>query len=221
VTILAIAGSTVWAATNGAEQNDSGWAVGIPSPLGYGAKSVDPHQQSILRGVLEDTQRPLLQKRSPSSSAQAGAEQAHAGMRFAVRPDGVDGWRAVGQSSTPLSGHGQVHVSPSLPALRAAKLMATDDANTDELDCSGDAVEPQRKLPTSPTGTPALADAYGKSSRTTPVEDAEEETCQGNPPAELQIEEDEVTEIVDDAVADDDDAAEEAKDDDAAPVAMV
>ena len=152
VTILAIAGSTVWAATNGAEQNDSGWAVGIPSPLGYGAKSVDPHQQSILRGVLEDTQRPLLQKRSPSSSAQAGAEQAHAGMRFAVRPDGVDGWRAVGQSSTPLSGHGQVHAAPSLPALHAATATTTDDTNTDELDCSGDAAEPQQKPTTSATG---------------------------------------------------------------------
>ena len=41
------------------------------------------------------------------------------------------------------------------------------------------------------------------------------------PPAELQIEEDEVTEIVDDAAADDDDAADEAKDEDAAPVEKV
>jgi hypothetical protein len=202
--IAVLAGSTFWAVTNGAEQNDSGWAVGIPS-LGYGPKPSDAHQQLILHGVLEDTQQPLLQKRSPSSTAHSRPEQVHAGMRFAVRPDGVDGWRPAGQSSQSSNSQAPINVpslhSPPTPPT-AAKTTPTND---NELDCSGEPARPQIKTNKSASG---LADAYGSSSAAQPPANAEEETCQGK--ATGQVEDDADAEaIVEDTTPVSDDNSEQ------------
>jgi hypothetical protein len=50
-----------FAATNGADQVDSGWIVGVPSPFAKEPKTYDSHQQFILRSVLDQSEHPLLQ----------------------------------------------------------------------------------------------------------------------------------------------------------------
>ncbi len=98
--VAALLGWTVFAVRNGAEEIDSGWAVAIPSPLASGSAPANLEQQLILRHVLEQSQQPLLRKPAPGHAAQSKPEHAHAdGVRFAVRPEGVDVWRPVGQSS--------------------------------------------------------------------------------------------------------------------------
>ena len=121
-----------------------------------------------------------LKKPSPTSSARSRRRaSAVLRMRFAVRPEGVDGWRPWGSRRTTLSVTGR--------STRAANL---------GLPCT-----PRRHRPTNKTRTssiaavkrpacnkatihghepPALADAYGKSSRTTPVDDAEEDCLPRN-----------------------------------------
>ena len=100
----------IWlAATRGAEQNDSGWAIAAPSPIAKGEKSHDFRQQIVLRHVLEQTQQPLLKQPSPNSTtptanstaAPSAAERGQSGLRLSIRPDGSDGWRPAGQANNP------------------------------------------------------------------------------------------------------------------------
>src|SRR3954462_13568604 len=63
------------AVRNGAEQVDSGWAVGVPSPLGSG-QTPSPEQQLVLRHVLEQTKsQPFLSEAAPGQAAPAQATQ--------------------------------------------------------------------------------------------------------------------------------------------------
>ncbi len=64
---------TLLAVTHGADQVDSGWAVGVPSPFAKAPSLSDSHQQMILRKVL-DQPRPLLHSPSPRFSAQTTTE---------------------------------------------------------------------------------------------------------------------------------------------------
>jgi hypothetical protein len=157
---------TLLAVAYGAELNDSGWAIATPSPLATGDKTHDLHQQIILRRVLEQTQQPLLQKPSPTSTAaQTNAEHGHTGLRFAIRPDGVEGWRPIGQSLGPHLG---------------APVAAPADENEAECDCSGEtAPKTKPKQLHAATPAPALADAYGSLPGFTASDTDDEETCQG------------------------------------------
>src|SRR5215213_8025388 len=63
---LAVSCATVvclglFAARNGAQQVDSGWAVAIPSPLATGATNT-AEQELVIRHAMEQTRQPLLRK---------------------------------------------------------------------------------------------------------------------------------------------------------------
>jgi hypothetical protein len=102
----------VFAGAKGAQLVDSGWAVATPTPITSGTTPGDPAHQMVLRQVLEQAQQPLLIKRSPSQLPQANTEQSQGGVRFAVRPDGIDGWRPASEPFLPF---GQP-VAPAAPA---------------------------------------------------------------------------------------------------------
>src|SRR4051812_15861655 len=88
-----------FAARNGAEQVDSGWAVSIPSPLATGSTR-NAEQELVIRHVLEQTGQPLLRK-PPSGQPNAAAnKQGEGGVRFAARPGtaNLDGWRPAAEA---------------------------------------------------------------------------------------------------------------------------
>ena len=96
---LAVACATLaclglFAARNGAEQVDSGWAVAIPSPLAKGATNT-AEQELVIRHVLEQTRQPLLRKPESGQASSAKNGNTEGGLRFAERPEAtsVDGWR--------------------------------------------------------------------------------------------------------------------------------
>jgi hypothetical protein len=101
---LVVTGATlaclgVFAARNGAELVDSGWAVATPSPLANGTTNT-AEQELVIRHVLEQTRQPLL--RTPGSG-QAGSSKngnTEGGLRFAVRPEtkSEENWHAAGPS---------------------------------------------------------------------------------------------------------------------------
>jgi hypothetical protein len=95
---------------NRAEQVDSGWAVAIPSSIGHGSATPSIEQQIVIRNVLEQTQQPLVTK--PPAQAAQTSNQHTAGVRFAVKPDGVDGWRPAGQPISTLGQETGVHLGP-------------------------------------------------------------------------------------------------------------
>jgi hypothetical protein len=106
----------IFAGAKGGQLVDSGWAVATPTPITSGATSDDPAHQMLLRQVLEQTQQPLLIKRSPSQLPSAKTEQGQGGVRFAVRPDGIDGWRPA---SEPFLPPGEP-VAPAAPVVPVA-----------------------------------------------------------------------------------------------------
>jgi hypothetical protein len=129
--LLALFGCVALAVENSANQADSGWAIAAPSPLAKGV-AVDPQQQLFLRHVLEYSQ-PQQQQSQPAD--QPANEPARTGLRFAVRPDGADGWRPAGQQAAP----GSEIPSVQLAATRASGPTATPAQNTTaEADCGAD-----------------------------------------------------------------------------------
>jgi hypothetical protein len=118
---------------------DSGWVIASPhvkGPLAANERlilgtqsespvrtstiatgSSDPNQQIILHHVLEQGRTPLLQKPSPSQAVQS-EQQSAVEVRFAVRPDGIEGWRSPGPVFAPSG--------PSRPATPSGQV--TDDA---------------------------------------------------------------------------------------------
>lgn len=176
-TFAAVVGWTLLAVTNGAEQVDSGWAIAVPSPLATDSKAADPHQQMVLRHVLEQKQ-PLLQKPSPTSAAQTSTDRSHSGLRFAVRPDGVDGWRPAAQSNAPVSVDTSAHiVAPHL----GAPIVASDGDEA-ECDCSGKSAAENSTKPIPQQAADSLPNADAPSSQTT-LSDSDIEAAQ-NPTAE-------------------------------------
>ncbi len=221
ITFVAAAGCTWLAVTNGAEQNDSGWAIAAPSPLATGGKTANLHQQMILRRLLDETERPLLSKPSPTSSAQQVTESGQTGLRFAVRSDGPDGWRTVGQSTSPSgeNARGLAASEAAMPHI-GRPAAAAAQKNLFELDCSGEAVpasEPRRPHP--PIATPALADAYGNLPAPTNPITEEEETGRGSLTEALEQDDDEIS--ITESDADDTTAAEDGVNDSTTTIEIV
>jgi hypothetical protein len=202
-TSAAVACGVLWAGTNGAEQVDSGWAIASPSPLATGSKTHDPHQQIILRHVLEQTQQPLLQKPSPTSAAQKTTENSHTGLRFAARDDGEDGWRPVGQPTSiggdapPMASAKASGLHPGAPAsVPAAKKGAEA-----EYDRSGDSAASPKAVHANEATSP-LADAYTKPPVSLAPAADNEETCQGDV-SELPIDDEDTEDRVTESTAPD------------------
>src|SRR3954471_5574246 len=84
----------LFAARNGAQQVDSGWAVAIPSPLATGATNT-AEQELVIRHALEQTRQPLLRKPESAIASPAKNGNTDGRLRFAARPEAttVDGWR--------------------------------------------------------------------------------------------------------------------------------
>ena len=106
-TTLLICG--VCAVQNGAEQFDSGWAVSTPSSIAPGQKHPNPQHELTLRQVLEQSQKPMLSREPGATHRVPGRENKNSPLpadpprrvpgsplRYAVRPDGIEGWRSAG-----------------------------------------------------------------------------------------------------------------------------
>lgn len=84
------------AARVGAERVDSGWAFSGDRPFTLDGPGADPQHQIFWQHVLQQIDAPLLE------STAAGRQGSGAGrVRFAVRPDGVDGWRPAVTGRSP------------------------------------------------------------------------------------------------------------------------
>jgi hypothetical protein len=134
-----------------AEHVDSGWAVSTRSVISPNTKHADPKQQITLHHLLHQTQVPLLpnttntQAVAPTADHDQSAAATLGSLRFAVRPDGVDGWRPVGQSV--IQWHEQLPSNNGTPQLNtpaktenAANSAAIENAhiqneNEHEIDC--------------------------------------------------------------------------------------
>jgi hypothetical protein len=136
VGVVALCCWVLLAVQNGAEQVDSGWAVAVPSPLAPGAVPMTPEQHVAIRHVLEQIQPPLRKSGStqPDQSSQSENDHSSIDLRFAVRPDQMEGWRPAGQGSSTSNQVWTPHASsPQLgPANASSK--TNDEA---ECDCSG------------------------------------------------------------------------------------
>ena len=123
------------AAKNGAQQVDSGWAVATQLPVGPQPHPVDPRQQAILHHLLQQTQISLLPHATNVTTIPAADAAAKAGissngtLRFAVRPDGIEGWRPASPSATPANEPWRVHVAaPQLNAPGNVERESHEDA---------------------------------------------------------------------------------------------
>ena len=138
---------------NGAEQVDSGWAVATPTPLGHGSTPPNIEQQIVIRNVLDQTQQPLVTK-PPVQAAQSSKDHPP-GVRFAVKPEGAEGWRPAGQPIGTLGENWAVHLgqpqASSTPA--SATPASSEQAKRKtyveaECDCSGEMRGSERAKPT-------------------------------------------------------------------------
>jgi hypothetical protein len=148
----------LFAATHGAEQVDSGWIVGVPSPFAKEPKTYDSHQQFILRSVLDQSEHPLLQNPRPTSITTATPEtQADkpAQERIATR-EGVNCWRKPGDAVAPP------RENAAAPADTASTTSASAHSNEGEVECDGSGHESQHVAPKSAKNSKgmSLADAY-------------------------------------------------------------
>jgi hypothetical protein len=150
-TVTAIVCLGILAAENDAEQVDSGWAISPTPPIAKGSKHADPKQQIILHDILHQSQSPLLRHPPAASNDSAKHKSAKnesdkkdsgkSGVRFAERPNGVEGWRPASQFIAPLN---EKWNEPQLstPHLNAphAATEATEQTpeQAPETDCSGD-----------------------------------------------------------------------------------
>jgi hypothetical protein len=174
-------------AENDAEQVDSGWAVAPLPPIARSAKHGDPRHKATLHNLLQQTQTPLLPtaphvaaslrnvdetKNDSSKNIDTTKSTVPApSVRFAVRPDGIDGWRPAGQPAAPLNGPSKSQVTapllsapyndepaddtneaPSTPANPATTGEEHIDQQTSdeaaEFDCQGEAaIAPEQTSP--------------------------------------------------------------------------
>ncbi len=94
---------------------DSGWAVSLPGAIARGSTGLE--QQTILHHVLEQGRSPLISRKwgtggeergarseelRATSEQVDGADEGGSPSRFAVRPDGIEGWRSPGPVFAPL-----------------------------------------------------------------------------------------------------------------------
>ena len=168
-TFATMVGCTLWAVANAAEQIDSGWAVGVPSPFSTGGRDEDPHQQMLLRRVLDETNVPLLKTVPNRPSAPTGTAQSAAGNqakvdsqkepRVASRPEGVDGWHpsnpaAPASSATPQAVNTPLAIAPS-----TALASPSTDATTAPIARPTTPQFETPKIPIVTTKTPSSDDA--------------------------------------------------------------
>ena len=154
--LTAVVCCAFFAATHGADQVDSGWIIGVPSPFARNPTAYDSHQQFILRSVLDQTQHPILQKPAAASNAKRENQGDDSSQqRIAVR-NGVNGWHKPGETPAPAS---EITATPvdSSPETAAAA-----NAHDDELesDCSGHEAQHVAPKPAKKTKPTSLADAY-------------------------------------------------------------
>src|SRR4051812_2821859 len=152
----------LFAARNGAQQVDSGWAVAIPSPLASGATN-SPEQELVIRHVLEQTRQPLLRKPESGQANAPKKENTEGGLRFAARPESstVDGWRAAGPSLGPAHNSTAQNATPQSAAANASSKRTFEV----ECDCSGISVTERKadaaRLPSPEPGLPQLQNPAG------------------------------------------------------------
>jgi hypothetical protein len=186
--VAAVFCGALWAATNSAEQVDSGWAVASPSPIATGNKASDAHQQFILRPVLEQSQPLLVKKPSPppavdTTEKNGAAEKSSTAVRVAARPDSDEGWRPIGTTTTTKGSATSRTPGPHL----GAPIAVPKDEQDAECDCSGQTAAPAPKTIHAHEATSPLADAYGTASAKATSDDVEED-CQGSESTSSEIE---------------------------------
>ena len=135
VVCTALACLGLFAARNGAEQVDSGWAVAVPSPLANGSTN-NAEQELVIRHVLEQTRQPLLRKPESEQATSAKNGNTEGGLRFAARPEtsNVDGWRPSGPSLGPALDNGSAKSGTPQAGAASAPSKRNYEA---ECDCSG------------------------------------------------------------------------------------
>jgi hypothetical protein len=164
------------AVPNGAEPFDSGWSISTPPPMATGTKHPHPQHELTLRQVLDQPQKPLL-SRPPAPPAAAetntGSNPGSAGrgsLHFAVRPDGIEGWRPAGpiihspgltwQAQSSKSTSAAPSTAPAHDA-EAAELAAPETGSDESEDGSGESSfgamlqRVTNGAPTSPSAQPS------------------------------------------------------------------
>jgi hypothetical protein len=112
-----------FAVENEAEHVDSGWAVAARPSVTASSKQPEPKPQIRLHPALEHSHVPLFQRPSHSqtaadlSASEESTTTKQGSLRFAVRPDGVEGWRPANRSAPPL--HEALEAETGLPQLNA------------------------------------------------------------------------------------------------------
>jgi hypothetical protein len=160
--LMAIAAGIVCCAllavSHGADQVDSGWSIGVPSPFATAPKSYDTHQQYILRSVLDQTQHPLLQNPRPTAIAQPENEdRSRSQERIATRPEG---WHKIGETAEASTEN--VAPADNLPPTESQPVGVANNSHDDELenDCSGHEAQRAAPKPARKSSPTSLADAY-------------------------------------------------------------
>ncbi len=125
------------AVESGAEQVDSGWAIAERPTITFDTKHASPKQQVILHEVLQQAPGQLLPdgRKTQTATVTTGSNKAtvkgQGSLRFAVRPDGVEGWRPASQVVAPLLQ--PVGMRQDVPQLNAPSNAGTKkDASTSE-----------------------------------------------------------------------------------------
>src|SRR3954447_7778463 len=125
----------LFAARNGAQQVDSGWAVAIPSPLATGATNT-AEQELVIRHALEQTRQPLLRKPESAIASPAKNGNTDGRLRLAAPPEAttLDGWRPSSPSlGSAINNWATQGVAPKADAAKAPSKWNFES----ECDCSG------------------------------------------------------------------------------------
>ena len=177
-----IAGLGLFAARNGAETVDSGWAVAVPSPLAKGARHTD--QDLVLRHVLEQSHQPILQTAPKVQPAVTDGNPTDGGVRFANRPEKekatADGWRSALAAGPSLAPARQDQATAEAAPAATPSTAPAKRSYGFEVECHGagevvsdepEAARPQSAGPS--LATPATADEAPQENQ--PIEDAARE----------------------------------------------
>ncbi len=131
------------AVSHGADQVDSGWSIGVPSPFATAPKSYDAHQQYILRSVLDQTQHPLLQNPRPTAVAPPESEDGSRSQeRIATRPEG---WHKTGETVEVSTENAAP--ADNLPPTESQPVGVANNSHDDELECDCSGHEAQHAAP--------------------------------------------------------------------------
>jgi len=171
--VAAVICGTLWVASNSAEQVDSGWAVGSPTPFATGTKATNAHQQFIFRGVLDERQPLLRQKPASQAADQAELGDKPTDVRVAAKGNSEETWRPAGVSSAPPA---RVESKAKAPGPHlGAPVPVSKSAQDAEYDCSGaNGGQVARPIHAHESFSP-LADAYGTKTAAKASDEIEED----------------------------------------------